>query len=453
MASHLLTLTLLAGVLLTPSLNAAPSLITRTLKPHAAPPAAKTPARMPQLRGQHHPTKIESSTQQSGKWTLDKTETYTYDTLGRITTKIETTPDGHTYPHTYTYVGDTHNVATETDYSIGLDGTSWIESTRDTYTYDSIVPDLVIVRRTELNYNATTNPGTPNWNTVDYEQTLITRNPQGSITHLEYSSGHTPESLTPEYRLSYTIDPATGHPTAIDQETYSEGQWTITAAYSDLQWYACNGQILSLEDLLEKPGIDNRIKSATFELYEEETSGTATFTYPDERGSMNLTANGTMQNLPFNLNLTLKILDDNGSYNTTSKAIANLGFMKIEMSGTEETIYDPFGLLLSYRYDSKGLEGTTTEEKTGTPTYDPATGAPLTYTITEAASDPGVIVNPPTRYTFTYGDPSSLPTTITPDATPALYYDLNGRQLPTHPATPGLYLLRQGTHTSKILVK
>lgn len=456
MTSHLRPLRpllLIGGLLLTHSLNAAPSLLRRALRPSAPVAAsAAAPARMPQLRGQHLPTKIQEHQKTGANWNLTETETYTYDHLGRVTTKTETEPGRNTYRTQYTYVGDTPNIASTLTYISSDKDPAWTPLEREIYTYDSILTTLPILHITQVTPDI--NANTPDWRTTSISKTLITRNPQGSITHLETLQGPDSTLLTPEYRLSYTIDPATGHPTAIDHETYEDGQWQMTAAYSDLQWDTCNGQVIGLEDILEKPDQANRIKSATIEMYEVEITGKATFDYPDTRGSMHLTVDGKMQNLPLNLDLNLTVLDDNGSYTSTSKALINAGFMKLEQSASEETIYDPFRLLLTYNYNYKSLEGTEIEEKTGTVTYDPATGAPLTYEITAASSDPSANLDPPTRYTFTYGDPSSLPTILPTHASDApVYYDLRGRRIPTLPSAPGLYLLRQGTHTSKILVK
>ncbi|MBD5312888.1 MAG: hypothetical protein HDS06_01495 [Bacteroides sp.] len=413
----------------------------------------------------YHPQTVTAENYNSYEnlWSDPYTTKFTYNKAGQILTQTE---GDRVTKYTYNEAG--YPVKVETFYII--DGENKLSSVNE-YTYDTVVKGLVI-KEASQSYDP--------WTGESYGGGVsgveITRNSDGNITKLqEYYEDGDHKSYYDALIIEYGADKK-----AVKISEVEDDEVYITI--SDIVWNTTDGQITTYE--FDDPNGDmyfsnNRIASAT--ITDEDNypvPGKFTATYDGDSYHSKLMVGDDVA-----LEIDFKCIekfaanedfDEQYSYDCTSFEAeyefdedTNKYFIEYTRQRTEENRANAFGFNLSnkrtttYKYANPSYEDETeVEESKMEVTYDDEIGYPLTavtyYTSTLTGGQSGELV-PSTRYTYSdyvnvEEDNSGLTAPVVDESAEAEYYNLQGIRV-YGDLTPGIYICRKGSETSKVIIR
>lgn len=357
------------------------------------------------------------------KWNPDKiTSFYDWDNTGNWK------ENGYTE---YTYNAD-GEVASETEYYYDEYEGKYITSRKYVYTYDPQVPGLVI-KREAYNWDGTQLVPSE----YETEEWKITRNTAGLIVSAVESYGG---NYFNKMEIEYGKDNMPVKITLSDEDG-------IDGVYTDMVWNRFNGKTFLLfddmDDLIDMIPGENSIKSCKYSDEDLEETLNVTFTdkgftyvykevekYDDDADTSEETA-------------TIEYTDENGSFKVESveKSWENENPSDVETETLKgEVVFEKYGLCTYMKSVETSQNYTDTKEDKYTVVYDETTGLPAQY------------VGRDRKYVFTNGATGAVDSILAPDANaPVEYFDLNGRRV--EDPSNGLYIRRQGSKASKIIVK
>lgn len=383
----------------------------------------------------------------NGEWALSSASTTTYTPQGFTASRVEWDVDDS--GNRYNYKRSTYEYGSDEYYSYIFEETSsdsvnWTPYVQITRTYDSRIPGCIV----ENNYTFWNGSA---WQTTpeSYRRT-ITRNADGfveSVVVSEYDDGEYRD--TQRTLLTYGEDglPFEALLESLTLDDSGNPTWQAESEYTNIVWERFDGQLYDIDDI---PSPTNAPKSLNASL--EDMPVTASFSYPDERGSYEMTGTGKMSGVNFKVTGRHTVLDDFGSYEDYGEMSMNVGFIPYRQGSRTRVVYDAYGLLLeSYEDAFEGQETTVYADFRSTVVYDETTGCPSEYIVTALDPETGGQVNF-LRVVYTdYVDPAGVTEITTSDAAPR-YFNLSGTEIAL-PDTPGIYICLQGSKATKIHIR
>lgn len=366
---------------------------------------------------------------------------YTYNGNGKVTVEaiedLENESKGIT---TYTY--DPQNRLIEKLSKVDGDGEGFVNSERETYAYDPVVASLVVDHTGDMWIDNEWQPVSNNY------RREVTRDNAGNITEVKLSvlfqgNYDNTQTITTTYGADGKAKSIVSKELQYDGEKY---YWDEVLSFTDIVWHSTDGQICQVEDLTVGP---NRIASAT-RTESGDISYQVQITYTNDDYTAVYTADG------FNMTEVYTVLDNNGSYKLSRTATEETGDESWTTSTTYTFKQDAWGNLLLEEYvDDYGDGDIQTERITGEVTNGPD-GLPaehitsIYYSDSEGEDGP----TPELKTVFdSYVDIAGADdATIAAPAAEAEYFNLQGMRVHGSLA-PGIYIKRQGTDTSKVLIK
>lgn len=329
------------------------------------------------------------------------------------------------------------------------------------YAYDTVVKDLIVSTTTYF-YNQEKKE----WDILNGEKDVITRNADGNVTKIE-SLEYESWTDVPGWNNKYLVEITYGADKKANafKVTYIDGTLTeVEADVADITWYETNGQLVDFEmDEYDFFMGANRIKSARG-LKEGTYPYVGDITYANEYKADNkgykFTAN-LLGELYMSTDYT--VLDQYGSYTSEEYEIDydsedDGSYVRDDAQlSVYSKVYDAYGLVLKnsetyYDGSDKTLPFNSQYLTTGKVTYDPVHGYPLEYIVSNAydGDEPQLY----SREVFSdYYDviAAGVDTIEATDNAPVEYYNLQGVRV-QNPES-GLYIRRQGSKVTKVLVK
>ena len=400
-----------------------------------------------------HTTQIWCATTQDiysywdDEWTLTDKHLLTFDETGRTLTDTDIAyEDGEalgqvreTFTYTEGYDLYTDRLVEESD----AEGLDWVNSQHVERAYDSKLTNVIISNH---DYQWSDDA----WHQVGNNYTrTIERDAAGNITDVTiavlYNGLFDP---TEKYHIEYGAD---GKATTITHQSLTSDEnlelvWEQDELYTDIVWDRTDGQIYDTEHLNSGA---NRIASCKV-LVDDDVMGDVTITYTDEVGSYIAVLKAEIEGYNVEQTVTLNILDGNGSYDQKTLAVYTNDADEFTVQSAASEQYEDNGLLILAHEEEDGEIYTHT---VGTVEYDPANGCPKTYTIQEYDPDEDAMIDNMRIEFSDYVDAAGISSITGDDATaPVEYYDLRGIRV-EQPSAAGLYICRQGSHVSKVVVK
>ena len=462
MQKSLLLLGVAAGLLLAPATATAkghtPSKARQALTAanrKAASMSAETVARF------YHPETVvyEDYDREEGQWVHPSTVKFTYNKAGQVLS--ETSGDGM-LKYTYNEAGMLVKIE-----SYGIIDNDYKLSYVYEYTYDTVVKDLV-VKEVSTSYDVITGES---YGSSEYGAE-ITRNADGNIAKIQdYSVWDGQKYYDDALVIEYGADKKAVKITEVD----NDGE--VLTTLTDIVWATTDGQITTFEyddyngDMYFS---NNRIASATIDegdRYPEPCKFTAT--YDGDSYHSKMTTKDQVA-----LEIDFKCLekfaggedfDECYSFECTSLEASfefdedtNTYFWEYTDKEIQENHVNPFGIVLynkriescEYANPEYNDGEESVEEEKAEVTYDDNFGYPLSAIFYSTSYETGELVR---RSRVTYSDyvnvdPSGVASAVVDSAAEAEYYNLQGMRV-QGALTPGLYIVRQGNTTSKVLVK
>ncbi len=378
-----------------------------------------------------------------GEWILTETNNYTYNSMGLATEDY--TVDGDNEGATrivYTY-NDNGNWKTRESQS-SSDLINFRNSEKTVREFDAVVPGFVTAT---YGYN---------WLNYEWQQTgnnwerEVTRDTDGNVTKVErrvlYNGIFDP---TQRFFVEYGAD---GKASKLwSEELTSNGfnlYWEEGDVYTDIVWERTDGQILSDEDLMYGA---NRISSAKVISDGDELS--INVEYRDELGSFKGEIKGLIDGMEVTSVIEHTVCDIYGSYDEVITETYTFEGESETTVATNRYRTDDFGLdLLVYVSESFGGEEEIFEWIKGDITRD-SQNRPTEYIQQIYNYDTEEFENSMRILFSDYIDAAGVSQVTTDDVNSQVeLFDLSG--MPVHgEAAPGVYIRRQGSRISKILVK
>lgn len=199
------------------------------------------------------------------EWLPDGTASLTYDKAGNILTET-VDYDGELERTTYTY-NENNKKTSETVEFFDAEEEVWVNDTKTTYTYDSVLPDFQTSK-----YEYTWDDVEQDWainKSKQSQRRTITRDAKGNITSVELEAYFSYTGTWDKVqRTDITYDEATGKAIAFDFRltTWGPDETLVYGSperYKNIVWENTDGQIVA-EDLTECLYGANRFKSADY---------------------------------------------------------------------------------------------------------------------------------------------------------------------------------------------
>lgn len=401
--------------------------------------AARVPAFAKKSKAaQHAPARIKPD----GEWRWGKIEEidengqvigdpyiFEYDNRGRISHVSYTSSYYGKERVEYQY-SDSINGRNWTYYSRYVEDTdSWLQFQRHCTVVDSIAPHICLE---DLKYYYDTECGEWHMDSWEYYKCILDRNEDGNVVmSTEFWDPDSPIFAT---EIIYDGD----LPSEIKFLSYDFDLDDLVYQFSlgELEWESCNGQIGGIQDLFTN---GNKLKKFT-KIFSGVSVDTYTVKYSDDKGSYEISLAGK-------IGTSHQILDDNGSY-------IHLEFND-DYSSFKMFNQDRFGLTLA-DYEEVVSDGTREiySNKSGSVTYHPEYGYPLTYREVQTYDD-----GTESQHLYRFSDykridstPTGIVTLGADPTAPVRYYDLQGHLLSTPPTARGLYIRQQGNKAEKIVL-
>jgi len=385
-----------------------------------------------------------------GEWVPVDIYNTTYDRAGRIIDEsIESTEDGSVVREQTTY--NDNGMAVEKLVTISSNGTDFENSTRSTTQYDSKLTSFVTAAYSWMWLSN-------QWEQLgnNYTQT-ITRDANGNIISMERAVLYN-GIFDPIMRLTVEYGTDGKAATIIQSDLtydYNIGDyaWVESAKVTSIVLESTDGQITSATDLYAG---GNRILSAHIVNPEDNVDVVATYT---ENGHT-VVRTGEIQGYEAKATVSVEYLDNFGSVRLTETFEADEDGEPYMEKYIDTEMYDAYGYLTLLKNESEFMgEAIVDNISTGTLTYDPTYGYPLTYTTQIGEFDEDteelVMVNEMYVVLSDYIDAAtaSVDTPVVDTDAAAEYYNLQGMRVDSAALAPGLYIVRQGGKTFKQIVR
>ena len=364
-------------------------------------------------------------------WNLLSTEKISYNTHGWKTKEVDVDSDQITE---YTY-NDKGQITT----LIFSDQSGTYRKTE--YAYD----DITGLQISEKNFSFIDEK----WQLTNTYERRITRDSKGNIIKVEEydtdsDSGSDKLILCSYSEIKYGAD---GKANEIINYDIYEGKTEIEFHLGDIVWQNTDGQII-IDDTNDMDFDDyfmgnNRIKSAKI-LSEDNPEHyiDVTAQYPDSLGSVTVTFYYDYTKTTETIELT--ILDQYGSFRQYEVDVDGYTYL------TEEK-YDAYGLFIEYFSEEKKDGNTFSSKLVSDVKYDEAHGYPLEISY-KSSFNGKEFTNTSKRVFSDYAQYDAAVENIETDSdAPVEYFNLQGLRV-ENPEN-GLYIRRQGSKTTKILVK
>lgn len=218
--------------------------------------------------------------------------------------------------------------------------------------------------------------------------------------------------------------------------------WVDEMEYKDIVWHHTNGQIIT-DDITSA---ENGIASCT--VMDNDGENKVTVNYPDEAGSyhsMLTYGNGSVE-------VEYTVVDNYGSYDYESTEIyKEEGEEDYSYSEIERLRKNEYGLETEiYMATSEDGEPEMVMEWTkGVIGTNAEFGYPETFTVQSLDYETEEFVNTYKIDFSNYADITGVKGITADKSAPAEYYTIDGRR--TKATEPGIYILRQGKKSSKIV--
>ncbi len=371
-------------------------------------------------------------------WVLVESTTFEYNELGQ---KIKEEANGRVITYEYTSKGQLASRTSIDEYG----------GYKNEYTYD----DITGKETGSANYTLVDNQ----WVVSDQWEMRITRNEDNNITRIEeYSKDYeTGELQLSSYRVyTYGTD---GKINEIVNYDVWQGETEVEFHLKDIVWENTNGQLI-VDDTNDMDADDycmgkNRVKSATLLDFDGDEGITAYMTaeYTGTQGDLKMKM--SINNTVF-YTYEFSLLDENGSY---SEYVEETDY---DVDGTNVTFgskdtekcvekYDSYGIRTEYMSDYKSESYEYSSKEIAEVTYDSEYGYP-TEVIFKSSYGSDEELAPYSRQVFSdYALYTGVESPVVEDNAPVEYYNLQGVRV-TNPAT-GIYIRRQGTSVSKVLIR
>lgn len=393
------------------------------------------------------PGKITEYDWRSGDWKLSNTSSFSYDEEGRVLAET-----GKYQKTEYEY--DSNGMIVSQTVSNINDAGVFTPAQKVEYTYDPVVTNF---KTSATNYYWRDGQ----WKISDSSRQLITRDDAGNITKIENQDLKDGSYVTSdEYcDISYGSDGRAVSITCYEEDYDGASQtWEVSLKLTDIVWDKTNGQIIDLydtDDLSDFFQGANRIKSAT--IAQGDYPGTAflavTYTADGYGYDSQTTYNGEIVDTE-----KLTVLDQYGSF--TLEAYYT-DFDYDEDKGTwendgsyyfnETKKYDRFGIVIEDTEEDMDANGKVTsgDYERGEVSYDSQTGMPVEYVVQKKYSKTSDFSN---DEKYVYSDYSAGISAIgsNPDANEE-YYNLNGIKISQKDSSNGIYIIRKGNETVKVI--
>lgn len=461
MQKHLLLFGVALGLLSTPAIANAkghtPSKARQVMAAanrKAASMSAETVARF------FHPetVKIEEYWTSENTWQGPWTRNYTYNKAGQVLTEIT---EDRKRVNTYSEDG---NIIKEELYYL-VDGEYKPENTTE-YFYDTVVKTL-IVKVVDTNYDQET--GEPS--STNVWGTEITRNSDGNITKLQdFSEWGGEKHYQETMEIAYGADKK-----AVSIKEYDD--YGVYGELTDIVWETTDGQITTYE--YDDPNGDmyfsnNRFASCNI-IDEDHYSepGKFTCTYDGDSYHSKIMVG---DDLAFEIDFkclekfaTSADFDECYSYDCKSFEAefefdedTETFFIEYTKDRTEENRASAFGFTLynksvsTYKYANPEYEDEIeTDEEKAEVVYDDEMGYPLSVTKYFWDKYEANDFVPRSRYTYSdyvNVDPTGVSNVAADASAEAEYYTLQGIRV-SGDLTPGFYICRKGSETSKVVIR
>ncbi len=385
------------------------------------------------------PGRISSYYWAENEWMLGENVDFTYNKSNGQTLSRQS--DYSKTEYTYTPEGKYATVEEKMLYE-----EDWVLAQKREYFYDTVLP-TVEVKCVTTNYQDGTVVET------QVSETRITRSADGNVTRVERISSW---SSTPEYiiEIGYGAD---GKANKITMTEYGDLEFVL----EDIVWECTDGQIIPdfNEDYSDVfVGGNNRIKSGTYTTLDHFDAPVYLLaTYPDAKGSFSyqMTYKGELIE-----SVEYEVLDAYGSYSEKSFDIdfdyddeTDTIYNDGEMTYIEKAVFDEYGHELSYMSQSYDEDNVLDYEyyRKGILTLD-AAGNPQEYIQQEKSDYQPEWANSSRLVYSDYVGVNGVES-IEADAAdaPVEYFNLQGVKVAN--PSDGIFIRRQGTKVSKVVVK
>lgn len=409
---------------------------------------------------------------QDGQWVEGSKYVSTYDAQGRLALLEETDTEGYVLRTAYTYPdGNTE----ETTESSSEDGENFTYSSRTVKVYDPVVPTLVVSYKS---YYWQENDYTDEWDIKEdltdeggqwmeasnsYYRT-VTRDAAGNATGCSVFTpydGNYDETI----RFTSTFSAASGQATAYKHEElgynddYTAFEWHTQLVLENMAWHKTNGQLvgeyadfmstgnyLASADVLEDAGGET-VRSKVSIAYGA-TDDNWTETYDSGDGLYHSVATQAADEATGQVVYEYKYYED---------ADGDGKFADSELADYQKEVQttDAQGNVTLYEAYALDEEGTGTEQVEGYKydyTYDAAHGDAVKehteydYNYDTQAYEPYMRV-----VTEEFVDVAAAIRTVSAEAASTALYTLGGARVPATSQPRGLYIMKQGNRTVKVV--
>lgn len=384
-------------------------------------------------------------------WEAAESNTYIYNSQGKITEELNTGVEGYASRTTYTY--NDNGMRTRQLSQSAEDGENFENYRLQETEYDS---RLVNVITSNYDYLWQDDEWMQRGN--NYRRT-ITRDANGNITSVVIATIYEDE-FDPTEKIDITYG-ADGKPVTIAQQQLTlndEGDgfvWETGVVFSDLQWIECDGQIVTADFLTSGA---NRMLSG--KISDEGMDADFTIEYDpnnDNNHEIKVTYYDAEEDEDVEITLNYVQLDDNGSF----RLVSTYNFIYMgDPYWTEIYIetgsYDAYGLVLLEQTEfSDGTYQELEDSYRGDVVYDPTYGYPLEYTTRYYDYDEEDFVNELQVKFSDYVDASQsgVSNVGVDGATDAVeYYNLQGLKV-SNPEAGQILIVRRGNQVTKEIIR
>lgn len=382
---------------------------------------------------------------EGGKWSHIETYQTEYYPTGKPKVELILTPGIREVTRT-SYEYNSAGYPTLVLEEVSRTGTNYQVSQRDETEYDSRLEWVAIKKRQWVSINGELKLAGNCYNRT------ITRNDDGNITFVEiatlYNNGYEPSE---RLAVTYGADGKASEikATSLTDIGNNQLEWKDAADYTEIVWESTDGQIYSTDRLFSG---SNRIKSAKCVSGHDVLD--ITIDYIDDKGSYNGVYKGLIDGLETTVETESRILDDFGSESLRQTfTYVEDGQTYVE-SYYQEIAYDAWGYQTLFEdIDNCDPEHPIIYDRlTGEVEYDPETGFPATYTVTQYNPDTDTMDNLQKVEFADYIDTAGIDG-VAADAVEGktVYYNLQGIRVDN--PTSGLYISRRGNTTRKVIIR
>lgn len=379
-----------------------------------------------------------------GEWLEIAVETFEYDSRGNV---IKSTADEDGFVNVIEDKYNEDNMLVERLEKEGEVGGGLTNIAKRTYVYDPVVKDYFIERK---GYDWTDGEWVANYYC---ENNKITRNTAGNITEVVKELPFMGK-MSPAYKSVWKYDNKTGKANEYyyyTNENLTAPVWNLydEVSYKNLEWDRTNGQMT--DEITELFTGANRIKYADI-YYENELDGHIVVTYTGENDYV-------LKNTLIDVNevaqeIIFETIDANGSFRITENIYLDEEYNIVSepVEVTVETItIDARGNMIedlieeSYADEMPFVTGEKHDYE-----YD-ANGNPTQVTISVYDMDEEEYIAESRTVYGDYIDVAGVGSITADGNEPVEYFNLQGVRV-DNPAG-GLYIRRQGSHVTKVIIK